>query len=589
MKNTLAETKMNSFLLTALPEAVLRRNPQLLPWLYENFINIYSLPHGILMYTGLSLRSTLARGEVFLHYAIPQNTKEADEFSASEFCRKQITEAGNYIYVFLDESKLSVMPSYGSNSYIHDSLLYGYDAERDGFFALAQIGYHKEEVFYTSEEFEKAYRSGYSGSTEKAQMLSFRVHDKLCGTYPFSLDRFLSKLADYINSEQTVAEHYFAPENDMGITFGHDANRIYAEKIPLDRSLSFIEFRTMNFIAEHRCGLLERFEYLTERYSFPDRWIHVMTSYRNIVAEYDRLRLLALKIHLSLELRQNANIHLRDSLLNILSEEESLLREILTLAQHAEPRNPHFSQQNSVPYIISAVRDETEECYPAFSYTASLRLTFAKDEMISCVRLSRRAVIILYDENELILRHFSSLESTGQSITLTFQAQKLSQLKIRVWSDAEINEETMKIQVGKTDLAFGKKAYATSCWQDSGQMTFKPEQALSDDLNTFWNAGRDWKPGEALTVDLESEYSISHICLKERPLRSRIQCYSLFVSGEDENWIPVTEHRFGQWFGETQNITADYPAVRYLRLIIEKTIRDIDGFDEPGISRFEVY
>ena len=97
MKNTLAETKMNSFLLTALPEAVLRRNPQLLPWLYENFINIYSLPHGILMYTGLSLRSTLARGEVFLHYAIPQNTKEADEFSASEFCRKQITEAGNYI------------------------------------------------------------------------------------------------------------------------------------------------------------------------------------------------------------------------------------------------------------------------------------------------------------------------------------------------------------------------------------------------------------------------------------------------------------------------------------------------------------
>lgn len=56
---------------------------------------------GFLMYAGLSLRSTLARGETFLHYAIPQNTREATEFSVVDFCRKQIAEAGNYIYVFL--------------------------------------------------------------------------------------------------------------------------------------------------------------------------------------------------------------------------------------------------------------------------------------------------------------------------------------------------------------------------------------------------------------------------------------------------------------------------------------------------------
>ena len=133
MELSLSEPKMNSFLLTALPEAVLREDRRLLPWVYENFINIYSLPNGILMYTGLSLRSTLARGEAFLHYAIPQNTREATEFSVVDFCRKQMTEAGNYIYVFLDESKLSAMPSYQHKSYIHDSLLYGYDADRNGF------------------------------------------------------------------------------------------------------------------------------------------------------------------------------------------------------------------------------------------------------------------------------------------------------------------------------------------------------------------------------------------------------------------------------------------------------------------------
>ena len=49
MKLPLADAKMNSFLLMALPKAVIRRDRRLLPWLYENFINIYSLPNGILM------------------------------------------------------------------------------------------------------------------------------------------------------------------------------------------------------------------------------------------------------------------------------------------------------------------------------------------------------------------------------------------------------------------------------------------------------------------------------------------------------------------------------------------------------------
>lgn len=73
---------------------------------------------------------------------------------------EKITEAGNYIYVFLDESKLSAMPSYQQGGYVHDSLLSGYDADRNGFFAIAQVDYHKKAVFYPAEELEEAYRSG---------------------------------------------------------------------------------------------------------------------------------------------------------------------------------------------------------------------------------------------------------------------------------------------------------------------------------------------------------------------------------------------------------------------------------------------
>lgn len=44
MKLFLSEPKMNSFLLTALPEAVLRGDRRLLPWVYENFVSIYKPP-----------------------------------------------------------------------------------------------------------------------------------------------------------------------------------------------------------------------------------------------------------------------------------------------------------------------------------------------------------------------------------------------------------------------------------------------------------------------------------------------------------------------------------------------------------------
>ena len=119
--------------------------------------------------------------------------------------------------------------------------------------AIAQVDHHKKELFYSADELEEVYRSVYSGSSEKAQLSALRVSDRLWGV-SFFLERFLFRLADYVNSEQTVAEHYFAPENKLGITLEHAANRIFACKIPTDRPLPFIEFRTVKFMAEHWHG-----------------------------------------------------------------------------------------------------------------------------------------------------------------------------------------------------------------------------------------------------------------------------------------------------------------------------------------------
>lgn len=142
MELSLSEPKMNSFLPTALPEAMLRGDRRLLP--REIYQHLQPSERDFDVHRSLSALCVGTKGSV-LYYAIPQNTREATEFSAVDFCRK------------------------GNGSHIHDSLLYGYDADQNNFGAIAQVGYHKKEVFYTVDELEEAYCSTYSGSSEKAQ------------------------------------------------------------------------------------------------------------------------------------------------------------------------------------------------------------------------------------------------------------------------------------------------------------------------------------------------------------------------------------------------------------------------------------
>ena len=120
-------------------------------------------------------------------------------------------------------------------------------------------------------------------------------------------------------------------------------------------------------------------------------------------------------------------------------------------------------------------------------------------------------------------------------------------------------------------------------------MCFGAEQALSDDPETFWNAAKDWKPGEMLTVDLGSEHHVARIRLTERPCQSRILRYSLFVAGEDQNWNPIVEERTGLWQGIPQTLTVGCTPVRFVRVIIHETATNENGFNEPGIARVEVY
>ena len=87
----------------------------------------------------------------------------------------------------------------------------------------------------------------------------------------------------------------------------------------------------------------------------------------------------------------------------MLDREKLVLREILSLTQHGETRDPRFFVERPILYSITTTAGTPEENHPGFSYAAVFHLTFSAEEWISGIRLSGMGVIVLYDEKELIV------------------------------------------------------------------------------------------------------------------------------------------------------------------------------------------
>ena len=87
----------------------------------------------------------------------------------------------------------------------------------------------------------------------KSAIDSFPYSGQSVRRLSFSFNRFLSRLADYINNEQTVLDHHCAPENSLGIYLGHAANFAL-----LAKSLAIARCHSGNMNDEFHCGASAR-------------------------------------------------------------------------------------------------------------------------------------------------------------------------------------------------------------------------------------------------------------------------------------------------------------------------------------------
>ena len=576
---------MGSYLLTALPEMVLRLNPKLTPWLYENFINIYSDPYGHLLYTGISFQSSLASSSPFIHCDLPESVRHPDHFNVIEFCKRQINDEYNYIYIFLDESQLPGMDNYGKRHYTHDSLIYGYEESEDCFLAVAQVGHHRVEVKYASQDFKKAYVNTFVHSEIGTRLLCFKLSNSLPNVYTFSLDKFLHDLGNYINGNQEITDNYFCGISSERVIFGEKANHYFLDCIDRDSALPFVHYRSVHFITEHRKGLLERFKYIAQNYDFSENLSPLLEQYTSIVNEYDGIRMLALKCHITYKSSDMQRLIYR--LKTTLEREHSILINIFQVLSSGVKKDYHY--QRSTKDITSITYSPMTFNTTKFKFAIKAEVQFSHLRFITNLRISNVPYAEVYINDKLIAQYVSEAKALQQRNSITIPAHQTDKIVLIGYADQPLSQDNFKIEIGRENIALFKPATSDSTHVSEGNQIFSADQAVTDVPTTYWSASMKWEKDETLTVDLEKESSISMIRITERPHACRIQCFSLLYSLSDSDWYYVTDHKCGSWNQQLMEVSGLNITSRFIKLVIHETRTDQYGYNEPGISLFEVY
>ena len=157
---------------------------------------------------------------------------------------------GYYIEVSLDEYFVENRLRYNEIHYAHNNLLYGYEQEPDGLYAL---GYNVKlgSALISREVFEKAINED-----EIIKVYKFKCNNQFV---PFSLNNFLMNLSDFIEGVHSGERHCnILPSND-----GVYGLNVFKELLSTERGQWLIkhDVRISYLLFEHASLMLDRLDY----------------------------------------------------------------------------------------------------------------------------------------------------------------------------------------------------------------------------------------------------------------------------------------------------------------------------------------
>ncbi|MFF2482996.1 hypothetical protein [Paenibacillus sp. NPDC058071] len=249
----------------AYPLSIILAHDEAWPWLYSNFIQLYS-PNGF---------------EIMMHNYEDTNFKDYPwlvvndfeslvEYGEEELVQSliQAIDRDQYVYLFVDEFYIPRTGSYGIRTHVHDLLINGYDLEAQKFYVSGYVK-NSQYTFYTVsfEELASSALNGDSMPHKEIKLLKYskyKLPNYTYLAYKFDMENVVEQLADYLSNQDTSVRtrmlqspnHFFS---------GIQVYKVLYSQIKNASSTGRLELHPFLTMYEHKLLMNRRVEYFIKQ------------------------------------------------------------------------------------------------------------------------------------------------------------------------------------------------------------------------------------------------------------------------------------------------------------------------------------
>lgn len=311
------QSLINYTLDNAMGLSVILAHKQTHGWFYESYVQLYSIRvfrRPVSGFHDLVEDSDRRGGEIesiAVHFAVMSGRKWFDECLVKKFFGDdpddivsfivKSVNLGCYLRLELDEYYLPNKRSFGFREWVHPTLVYGYDDDRQvvlslGFdtkiFTKLTLAYSDLRRAYAS-----ARRISQAPSRNRALVSLIKMWEPP-RPYPFSRRRFLGELRGYLYSTIDSAKKFtlttFLPASvdlDSTLRWGF---RVYEHVESGLQQLLLghvcITYVPMHALYEHKRFLAEAFKFVIAEYKYTGRLVELADEFQNVVRAFHSIR-----------------------------------------------------------------------------------------------------------------------------------------------------------------------------------------------------------------------------------------------------------------------------------------------------------
>lgn len=220
----------------------------------------------------------------------------AKEGNIVDFVRKKLCD-GAYVNVQLDEFYIAEKDYYDKRHFVHENFIYGFDDERQLFYAYGITERQQTAEFViTYEELLLSYEKGKLFYFCGAEYLEWE------GYYPVTVNR-IGQVSDCEFTEEIFREKIHAflnpPESDRVEgdihVYGKNVYEWILQDLTGENVRKIVDYRLIHLLYEHKCCIRNRLEYLQQAGGLSDSGQKLYVEIKRVIEDFQRIRLLYLK------------------------------------------------------------------------------------------------------------------------------------------------------------------------------------------------------------------------------------------------------------------------------------------------------